>query len=182
MEVKKETIWREVGKRLKKLRLELKYSKKQMAQRLGINLNSYYKNENGNSFPWLYSLYRLHKDFGISMDWLIFDYGPMYLKEKEPGKPSEEELAKQLAIKAEEVKEAEQEEVKKPWWEQSMPDARGLLEYMAQDPLFRYKVFLFFYEYKEKKEKDEMKNEDQELSTESALPSTNEAQSRRNKK
>jgi len=53
---------------------------------------------------------------------------------------------------------------------------------LAHFPLFRYKVFLFFYEYKEKKEKDEMKNEDQELSSESAPPSTNEAQSRRNKK
>jgi transcriptional regulator with XRE-family HTH domain len=155
MEVKKETIWREVGKRLKKLRLELKYSKKQMAQRLGINLNSYYKNENGTSFPWIYSLFRLHKDFGVSMDWLIFDYGPIYLKEKEPEKPSQEELA----IKMEEAKKAEQEKVKKPWWEESMPDAGELLEYMAHDPLFRYKVFLYFYEYKENKEKDENKKE-----------------------
>lgn len=167
MEVKKETIWREVGKRLKKLRLELKYSRKQMAQGLGINLNSYYKNENGTSFPWIYSLYRLHKDFGISMDWLIFDYGPMYLKEKELEKPSEEELAKALAIQTEEAKKAGQEEVKKPWWEESMPDARELLEFMAKDPLFRYKVFLYFYEYKEKKDKDEEKKEDQELNMES---------------
>jgi transcriptional regulator with XRE-family HTH domain len=182
MEVKKETIWREVGKRLKKLRLELKYSKKQMAQRLGINLNSYYKNENGTSFPWIYSLYRLHKDFGISMDWLIFDYGPMYLKEKEPEKPPEEELAKELAIKAEAAKEAEQEEAKKPWWEETMPDAKELLEYMAQDPLFRYKVFLYLYKYKEKKEQDEEKKHSKDLNIEAAPPTTIEAQSRENKK
>ncbi|UCH97809.1 MAG: hypothetical protein JSV88_13410, partial [Candidatus Aminicenantes bacterium] len=104
----------------------------------------------------------------ISMDWLIFDYGPMFLKEKEPGKPPGEEVAKELAIQAEELKEAGQEEVKKPWWEESMPDARELLEFMAKDPLFRYKVFLYFYEYKEKKDQDEEKKEDQELNIESA--------------
>jgi len=182
MEVKKETIWREVGKRLKKIRLELKYSKKQMAQRLGVNLNSYYKNENGTSFPWLYSLYRLHKDIGISMDWLIFDYGPMYLKEKEPGKPAKEELVKELAIKAEQAKEAGQEGVKKPWWEETMPDAKDLLEYMAQDPLFRYKVFVYLYKYKENKGKDEEKKPGKESNPEAAPPTTNEVQSRENKK
>jgi len=56
------------------------------------------------------------------------------------------------------------------------------LEYMAQDPLFRYKVFLFFYQYKEKKEKDEEKKQSKELNLESTPPTTNEAQARENKK
>jgi hypothetical protein len=76
----------------------------------------------------------LRKGFGVSMDWFIFNEGPMFFKEKS----IEPELSKS--------------EEPNTLLDAVTPDVRELLEYMDGDSRLRYEVMLFFYKYKEKKE------------------------------
>ena len=133
------TLVQEVGQRLRKFRRQLHYTPGQMAEKLGIMTGGYYKNENGENFPGLDTLNRLQKDFDISMDWFIFNKGPMFYKEKQ----------------AEKEKPLEKKEIKKtPGPEDTMPEVKELLEHMAKDPLLRHEVMVYFYKYKENKTKE----------------------------
>ena len=123
----KNTI-REIGDRLKKLRESLNYSRNRMAALLGITPNGYGKNESGISFPSIPTLKRLSKDLNISMDWLIFNRGPVHFQEIPPAVNTEEE--------------------KKPDLVEIIPDIKELLDYMEQNQQFRYEVLAFFYRYK----------------------------------
>ncbi len=139
----------EVAGRLKELREHLNYSRKEMAARLGVTRNGYTKNENGDTLPGIPSLRRLSRDLDISMDWLLFNRGPMYFPEKLPEEPEPPK---------EEIKEEppeKEEENKAPRIEEIMPDVRELLDHMEKDPLFRHKVLLDFYTYKKETEKAE---------------------------
>ncbi len=119
-----------VGQRLRTLRKQLNFSVREMAGRLGILSTSYYKNESGETVPSMLSLYRLHKDIGISMDWLLFNSGPMYYKTKE-------------------TEQQKLEEKKAPGLEELVPaEEKELLEHMGEDPVFRHRVLLYFYKYK----------------------------------
>ena len=119
-----------VGQRLRTLRKQLNFSANEMAGRLGIRNTSYYKNESGETVPSMLSLQRLHKDIGISMDWLLFNSGPMYYKTKEA------ELKKL-------------EEKKAPGLEELVPaEEKELLEHMGKDSVFRHRVLLYFHKYK----------------------------------
>ncbi len=119
-----------VGQRLRTLRKQLNFSVREMAGRLGIRNTSYYKNESGETVPSMLSLQRLHKDIGISMDWLLFNSGPMYYKTKE-------------------MEQKKLEEKKAPGLEELVPaEEKELLEHMGEDPVFRHRVLLYFYKYK----------------------------------
>ncbi len=72
----------ETGYRLKKIRQSLNYTKKRMAAFLGVNFSGYSKNENGMTVPGRKSLNILSAKVGISMDWFLFDRGPVYLNDK----------------------------------------------------------------------------------------------------
>ncbi|NIM13193.1 MAG: helix-turn-helix domain-containing protein [Candidatus Aminicenantes bacterium] len=135
MQRDRKSILQEVGRRLKKMREERNYPPKEMAAKMRIETNTYYKNENGETFPSLVSLDLLQQEFGISMDWLIFNKEPMYYQEKKPEKTEEE---------------------KPPPLEETMPEVKELLEHMAKDPLLRHEVLLNFYKYRDKKKNQEI--------------------------
>lgn len=117
------------GLRLRKVREDLRFSRPEMAARLGIKPVGYYKNENGETFPSLRSLGRLQKDFNISMDWFIFNRGPMYFNEKQSeGKG----------------------EAKAPGGGEMTPEMKELFDGMEQDPLLRHEVLAYYYKYKKK--------------------------------
>ena len=139
MERNRKTILKETGRRLKKLRGQFNYPPKEMAAKMRIKTNTYYKNENGETFPGLVPLYLLQQEFGISMDWFIFNKGPMFYEEKKPQDKEPEKI----------------EEKKSKALEETMPDVKELLEHMAEDPLLRHEVLLNFYKYKEKKKNQE---------------------------
>ncbi|UCH95726.1 MAG: helix-turn-helix transcriptional regulator [Candidatus Aminicenantes bacterium] len=61
-----------------KLREQAGLSTREMAARMGMTHGGYSKNERGINFPGLDTLQRLSRDFDISMDWLIFNKGPMH--------------------------------------------------------------------------------------------------------
>lgn len=118
-----------IGRRLRKVREQLNHSPRDMGRRLGLSHSGYFKNESGITFPKLNTLSQLHEEYDISMDWLIFNQGPMHNKDRQPEQ-------------GEEKKTLDLEEVSS--------DVRELLEYMDQDPLLRYEVLVYFYKYKKK--------------------------------
>ncbi len=93
------------------MRKEHEYTRREMALHLGITQTNYYKNESGICFPRLDTLRRLHTDFDISMDWLMFGSKQMHNKEKQP------------IINA---------ETKTTGLENTNPDARELLDAMEK--------------------------------------------------
>lgn len=111
------------GLRLREIREQLRLSRVEMAARMGIKPNSYYKNENGETFPSLRSLSLLQKDFDISMDWFIFNKGTIFFKEKQPGKKEE-------ATAPGGIEMAE------------------LFNQMEQDPQLRHELLAYYYKYK----------------------------------
>ena len=128
----------EIGRRLRKLREQFKFSPNQMAAKLGLSQSGYFKNEHGRRFPGLGTLNFLQGDWDISMDWFIFNKGPVHYKEKlpEPQPPAEPGKAEDNTLSLDDVG----------------PDERELLEYMGQDRLLKHEVLVYFYKYKEKKE------------------------------
>jgi len=123
-----------VGKRLSQVRKESDLTRSKMAERLGINKTNYYKNEIGYSLLGIATMYRLHIDFDISMDWLLFDSQPMHNKEKQP---AVESGAKGRLL------------------EEIQPDVKELLAAMEQDHVLLHEVILYFYKYKQNRENRE---------------------------
>jgi transcriptional regulator with XRE-family HTH domain len=105
-----------------------------MAAHCEVTESGYTKNERGNHLPQLDTLENLVKKFDASMDWLLFNKGPLFYKEK---KREENPPVQQ-----------KQPEEKFPGLEQVMPDVKELLDYMAKDPLLKYEILVFFYKYK----------------------------------
>lgn len=134
-------ILQEIGSRLQNLRELLNFSREEMAAQCGVTMSGYGKNERGDTFPGIETLRRLSNNLDISMDWLIFNKGPMYYKKKH------QEMEKPLDVEKE-PEEKKQPEKKTTGLDEVMTDVRELLEYMAQDPLLRYEVLVYFYKYK----------------------------------
>ena len=91
-----------IGERLRLLRKQLNYSAQEMAARLGLNYNSYYKNENSQTYPGINTLYQLSEAYDISVDWLLFGKEPMYCIEKD----REKKLDKELELMREKLRRA----------------------------------------------------------------------------
>ncbi|MCP5106409.1 MAG: helix-turn-helix transcriptional regulator [bacterium] len=115
-----------VGARMRRIRKMLNHTRPDMAVELGINRSSYYKNETGESFPGTNTLYWLQRKYDISMDWLIFNKGPMYFKEKSA--PA----------------------AKKPGLDEQSPEVGQLLENMEQDPRLKHEILAYFFKYQKK--------------------------------
>jgi transcriptional regulator with XRE-family HTH domain len=106
----------------------LRFTRPQMARRLGVTENAYWKNEKGLSLPGHRSMHVLSEELGISIDWLFFGKGEMHLKDSSlalpsPGQPEIPETA--LA-----------------------QDVREMLETMAKFPELHHSIMLFFHKYK----------------------------------
>jgi len=128
MSVNRTDLIKEIGKRLKTVQLNHKLSNESMYTNLGSSRNSLYKIESGQTMPNLDILYALHKKFNISMDWLLFNFGPMYLAEKSKIQES--------AV----VKESAPGELQK------------LFDLMDNDSLFMHEIMSHFYRYTSGKE------------------------------
>jgi transcriptional regulator with XRE-family HTH domain len=139
MAINRKVMLQEIGKRLRRVRKNLNYSLEEMAGKLGVSKSGYYKNEGGITFPQLNTLHLLFHDFNISLDWLIFNQGPMYYKEKQQeiglaaGKKKNETLG----------------------LEDKSPEVRELLDSMERDPLLRHELLVYFYKYKNKQKSQE---------------------------
>ncbi|MCP4219310.1 MAG: helix-turn-helix domain-containing protein [bacterium] len=72
------------GARLKKIRESLKYSMVRMGTLVGLTRSGYFKSETSGSFPSPHTLEALSTQLGISMDWFLFELGPVYRTNEEP--------------------------------------------------------------------------------------------------
>jgi transcriptional regulator with XRE-family HTH domain len=120
-------IAQNIGARLRRLRNQHNYTRPEMAAELGIHRTAYYKNETGETFPGSNTLYRLQKHFNISIDWLLFNKGPMHFKDK--------------------LQPAE----KTPGLAEQVPEVREMLDVMARDPQLKHEILAYFFKYQGKK-------------------------------
>lgn len=144
MEFKRGKLLAQIGVRIRKLREQFNLSQGVMARKFNLSNSGYFKNETGNTFPGVRTLYRLSTEHDISMDWLLFGKGPQYYKGKDREVELEqavEQLKKEL-VKKEEEKNAAID---------MRPEVRELLEYMARIPMLYHEVLVYFEDFKVKK-------------------------------
>jgi transcriptional regulator with XRE-family HTH domain len=83
----KKKFFSEIGKRLLELRKVLGIQQNEMADKVGMHSSYLSDLENGNkSNPGISQLYRIVKQYGVSLDYLVLGEGEMFL----PGKEVEE--------------------------------------------------------------------------------------------
>lgn len=135
------------------MRYEKRFDRRQMASWMGLSDSAYYKNETAQSFPQIPTLHRLVHERGISLDWLFFGKGPMYLKDK----VNAEELAAELEKTKQQLDmlTKEKENAAAGFRESLKPGVNDLLNDFDQDPKLYYATMMFYQEYKEKQEKKE---------------------------
>jgi len=124
-----------IGGRLRTVRKHLNYTRQQMARVLGVHQSGYYKNEAGETYPRPETLLKLQRDYGISMDWLLSNKGPMFYKEKA------------------------REKEKTSGLEERVPEVRELVDHMDRDPQLKHEILAFFFKYRNKKKSPEGKGE-----------------------
>jgi len=128
MTVNRWDLLQEIGKRLKQVRTKHELSIEGMISNLGSTRNRLHKYENGFCMLSLDTLYMLHKRFSISMDWLLFNFGPMSLGEKI--------TLQESAL----VKESVSGELQK------------LIELMQKDSVFMHEIMGHYHKYTSGKE------------------------------
>ena len=72
--------------RIKMIQKHFKWTNSQMAGALGVIPNTYREQRIHEKTPQLYSLIRLDQKFGVSIEWVLFERGPMFLKDREKKK------------------------------------------------------------------------------------------------
>jgi transcriptional regulator with XRE-family HTH domain len=122
----KNSLLRDIGRRLKSVRASLKYSRNEMGAQFGISMTGYTKNENGLTVPGIGALYKLGTRFNISLDWLICGKGTMISK-------NQNTLAEKLGVKEPLLLE----------------DVKELLQHMERIPRLRYEILGQFHKFKE---------------------------------
>ncbi len=132
MKTKSTHIAQEAAMNLRKMREQLGFSRVKMASLFQVSPSAYYRNENGHTLPSGKSLRLLTEEYDVSMDWLLFSKGPMFYKEKQPGK--ERGTTPEVRV---EVKELP-------------PDIRELTETMERVPLLYHEILAYFQKFKVK--------------------------------
>lgn len=118
----KRKLRKDLGQRLGQLRETLELSRNKVAGMLNVHRGSLQRNEEGKALPEISTLFKLSETFDVSMDWLFFNKGPMFYKQK----TAEEKEREQNPINA-------------------LPEEyRELLEHMEKLPVLRYEILLQF--------------------------------------
>jgi transcriptional regulator with XRE-family HTH domain len=63
--------------RLEKIRLHFSYNRTQISKLMGISPNTYSRNLLGQQLPITRSIMALHSRLGVSLEWFLFERGPM---------------------------------------------------------------------------------------------------------
>jgi transcriptional regulator with XRE-family HTH domain len=114
----------EFGERLRQIRHHFGYSQDRMAELMSLSKITYAKNERGVSLPSLQTLFVLNSQFGISVEWFLFNQGAMFLKDRD---------MKKTEKKVENV---------------FSPDVEEMLFLMRQIPVLRHSVLCHFENFK----------------------------------
>lgn len=126
----KETLRKEIGIRMRKVRKTLGYTQDQMVEFFDIGRANYSRIEKGEIFPGSTILNTLRNKFNVSLDWLICNKGSMY---------------------------HEQGVMANGYLGDDGDEIRDLLFHMERIPMVRHAVLGFFMEYKFKN-KEQIEN------------------------
>ncbi len=125
-----------IGLRLKQIRNSLSLNHKKMGDLLGLHSSGYSKNELGRTFPSLKSLKTLFERLDISMDWFLFDSGPVYRKQKAAQAEASAKSATSTELQAKELK--------------SNPEIHEMVTAMLKDTMTKYQLLADFQRVKRK--------------------------------
>jgi len=114
----------QIGSRLKKIKLHFSYNRGQISKIMGISPITYTRNESGEQLPTTRSIMALHSRLGVSLEWFLFERGPMFWK-PEGAKSWEIGLADRLP-----------------------PELNDMIELMNKIPLLNHSIMLHFQELK----------------------------------
>lgn len=123
----KQQLKKQIGLRVRKIRKTLGYTQVQMVTFFDIGRANYSRIEKGEIFPTATILNVLHKEFNVSLDWLICNEGEMFASDRQ----------KKIGLKSRQFGKHTEE-------------VNELLFYMEKLPMLRYAVLSFFMEYKVK--------------------------------
>lgn len=116
-------LTKDIGTRIKKIRLELGYTQEQMAAFFGIRRAGYRRYEGGETTPGVQALKMLADRFNVSLEWLIRGEGSMIRSEADP-------------------------EPKAPEFEKPVEEIWDLVVHMEKIPLLRFKILSFYHQFK----------------------------------
>ena len=124
-----------------------------MAARLEIKIGTYYKNETDETRPGWISLFILQHEYDISVDWLMFNKGPMFMKEKKDMETLPEKVVQPQTEKIQ-LSETEQKAIKDfIALKKKLPELENMMQLMGDDPELRYDMLRNFYKYQKENEK-----------------------------
>lgn len=87
---------KELGKRIKTLREELGMKQKEFAAELGVSGSLLSQIETGHKNPVYDFLYKLMSHYHVSLDWLFYGTGKMFLKKKPEGEGGEDKYIDEI--------------------------------------------------------------------------------------
>jgi len=79
----KKIKWPQIASRLEKIRQHFGYKGSQIAKLMGISPITYNRNVQGLQLPTTWSIMALHDRLGVSLEWFLFEKGPMLWKQVE---------------------------------------------------------------------------------------------------
>jgi transcriptional regulator with XRE-family HTH domain len=139
-----------IASRMRILRRQNKLTAPQMASQLEMGPNGYRKYERGVYFPPLQVQIHLSEKFDISLDWLLLNKGPMHRSEVEKA------LQENKQPKPEKMEEKTGPEPVVPPDAMivTSPEIKELLQYMEENPSFKFQLLGHFYRHKQGGQKD----------------------------
>jgi transcriptional regulator with XRE-family HTH domain len=145
MKLNKKSLLREIGFRLGKVREQLGFTKPEMAERFGMSPNGYRKNENGETLPNIETLHRLSTEYGIDMDWFLFNRGQSNYQESLPTRELEkttQELGQKLTETTNQLQTLEKETAP---IRHAGQDIMQMVERMGTNPKLYHELLLYFH-------------------------------------
>jgi transcriptional regulator with XRE-family HTH domain len=121
--MKRKDLAKQIAVKLLKIRQSLHYSTSNIAYKIGITRGSYRRNENSETLPDTFVLYKMARNLNISLDWLIGNKGTMFYAGKKAAKDSSS-----LQLLQDDVTE--------------------LLDHMERIPLLHHEVMTLFHKFK----------------------------------
>jgi transcriptional regulator with XRE-family HTH domain len=135
-----------IASRLKAIRREKKLPVLEMAAQLGISPNAYRKYERAVYALPLHIQVPLAQKFGISLDWLILNKGPMYSDEIETGLRENDRRKKEEQPTPEPAVPPDAMIV-------TAPEIKDLIRFMEDNPVYKFQLLTHFYRYKQEAQK-----------------------------
>jgi transcriptional regulator with XRE-family HTH domain len=134
----RQSIRRDLGKRLKQIRRQLHLTQKAFGEKIGMVPTYISSLENARTGPGYYFLYQAAKYYNINPLYLILGKGPPFIDLEEKKKKEE---------KQEVQKKQEEKKPEPPASGNDNPQVKEMLSYFERSPMVKYTVLGFFTKF-----------------------------------